>query len=346
MKRTPDNEDLLGPQGQPEDKSLDDLLRPASFDDFVGQQALKDNLRIYIEAARRRGEPLDHVLFSGPPGLGKTTLAHIVAREMGADVKSTTGPALERAGDLAGILTNLSEGDVLFIDEIHRLSTVVEEYLYSAMERFVIDILIDQGPSARSVRIRLPRFTLIGATTREGLLTAPFRSRFGVVERIDFYPPEDLFHIIKTSAAKLGVPLEDEAGTLMAGRARGTPRIANRFVRRIRDFAEVRGTGTITVAAANEGLARLGVDENGLNEFDRRILGVLLRHRGQPVGVKTIAVAVGEEEDTIEEAHEPFLIRAGYINKTPRGRVATELAFQQYKALARGEPAGLFGEAT
>lgn len=336
------SEHIFRPQPQADDRSLDELLRPHTFDQFVGQARLKENLHIYIEAAKRRGEPLDHTIFSGPPGLGKTTLAHLVAAELGADLKVTTGPALVRAADLAGILTNLKAGDVLFIDEIHRLSTVVEEYLYSAMERFAIDIVIDQGPSARSVHLRLQPFTLIGATTREGLLTAPLRSRFGLHERIDYYPPEDLFLIIKNSAAKLGVPIDDAAARLMAARARGTPRIANRFVRRIRDVAQVTGNGVITEEVARAGLQRLGVDERGLDELDRRILAVLMDHGGHPVGVKTIAVAVGEEEDTVAEVYEPFLIRSGYIRRTPRGRVASELAFQHYRPHAHRVPRGLF----
>ena len=335
-------EHILQPAQQQDERSVDDLLRPRTFDDFIGQARLKENLRIYIEAARRRGEPLDHALFSGPPGLGKTTLAHIVAGEMGVQLRGTTGPALERAADLAGLLTNLGEGDVLFIDEIHRLSTLVEEYLYSAMERFVIDIVIDQGPSARSVRIPLKPFTLIGATTREGLLTSPFRSRFGVHERIDYYPADELFLIVMKSAGKLNVPIEEAGGRLMAERARGTPRIGNRFVRRIRDVAQVLGEGVITEAVAREGLKRLGVDENGLDELDRRVLGILMDHAGSPVGIKTIAVAVGEEEDTIEEVYEPFLIRAGYVQKTPRGRVACDRAFQHYRPEARRGQAGLF----
>jgi len=336
MQANPEDS-IVRPAPQAEDRSLDDLLRPQSFDDFVGQKRLKDNLRIYIEAARRRGESLDHALFSGPPGLGKTTLAHIVAHEMGVDLKCTTGPAIERPGDLAGLLTNLSEGDVLFIDEIHRLGTVVEEYLYAAMERFTIHILIDQGPSARSVTIPIPRFTLIGATTRDGLLAAPFRSRFGVRERIDYYPPEELLAIIKRSAAKLNVPIEETAARLMAERARGTPRIANRFVRRIRDVAEVIGSGVIDESAAREGLARLGIDEHGLDELDRRILSILMDHHRTAVGLKTIAVAVGEEEDTIQEVCEPYLIRCGYIRKTPRGRVATDRAYRGYRPDHRPE---------
>lgn len=323
-------ENVLTPEPAADDLPLDELLRPRSFEEFVGQERLKENLAIYIEAARRRGEALDHCLFSGPPGLGKTTLAHLIARELGADIRCTTGPALERAGDLVGLLTNLKAGDVLFIDEAHRIGPTIEEYLYSAMDACAIDILLDQGPTARSVKIRLPSFTFIAATTREGLLTGPFRDRFGVREKLGFYPPDDLRRIALNSARRLGVPLADEAARLLAERARGTPRVVNRFLRRIRDVAQVVGDGAITETAAREGLARLGVDENGLGEMDRRILQILIESGGRPVGVKTIAVAVGEEEDTIEEVYEPYLIQQGHLRKTPRGRVATERAFALY----------------
>ena len=321
---------ILRPEPAPEDLPLDEMLRPRNFGEFIGQERLKENLHIYMKAARKRGEPLDHCLFSGPPGLGKTTLAHLVATHMDADIRSTTGPALQRAGDLVGILTNLNEGDVLFIDEAHRIGPVIEEYLYGAMDNRAIDILLDQGPTARSVKIRLPGFTFIAATTREGLLTGPFRERFGVREKLGFYPPEDLHRIAVNSAKRLDVPLSEDAARLVAVRARGTPRLVNRFLRRIRDVAEVMGDGAITLQAAEEGLHRLGVDESGLGEMDRRILRTLLDAGGQPVGLKTVAVAVGEAEDTIQEVYEPYLIQQGYIRKTPRGRVPTDRAFDQY----------------
>jgi len=324
------DENVLIPAPGPEDLPLDEMLRPRNFNEFVGQDRLKENLRIYIEAARKRSEPLDHTLFSGPPGLGKTTLATLMASEMGANIKATSGPALERPGDLVGLLTNLEEGDVLFIDEIHRISPVTEEYLYAAMENFQIDIVLDQGPSARSVKMRLARFTLIGATTREGLLSAPFRDRFGVVEKLDYYPPDDLRQIALNSASRLKVAIENDAAQLMAVRARGTPRVVNRFLRRIRDVAQVMGSGTITMQAAEEGLRRLGVDEHGLGEMDRRILRILVDNSGQAVGLKTIAVAVGEEEDTITDVYEPYLIQEGYLHKSPRGRLATTRACEHY----------------
>jgi Holliday junction DNA helicase RuvB len=336
-------ENILTGAGGPEDLALDRTLRPRRFEDFIGQERIKENLRIYIQAARGRKEQLDHILFSGPPGLGKTTLATILAHEMGADLKSTSGPVIEKAGDLAGVLTKLQEGDLLFIDEIHRISAVVEEYLYSAMEDFHIDIMLDQGPSARSMRIPLPRFTLAGATTREGLLSAPFRSRFGVVERLDFYPWQDLFHIAMNSAKALNMRIEEAGAEVIAKRSRGTPRLVNRFLRRLRDIAEVNADGVVTQKVAHEGLDRLGVDERGLGEMDRRILQTILRLRGQPVGLKTIAVTVGEEETTIEDVYEPYLIQLGYIEKTPRGRIPTEAAFRDYgKEIPGAKPGGLF----
>jgi Holliday junction DNA helicase RuvB len=337
------SEDILLREGQAEDQALDQTLRPKRFDGFVGQDRVKENLHIYIQAARKRGEPLDHILFSGPPGLGKTTLAGIIAHELGADFKSTSGPVIEKAGDLAGLLTKLQEGDVLFIDEIHRISATVEEYLYSAMEDYVIDIMLDQGPSARSVRIPLPRFTLIGSTTREGLLSAPFRSRFGVVERLDYYPWQDLFQIVMNSARALNIRMDESGAEIIARRSRGTPRLVNRFLRRLRDMAEVLAEGVITEKVANDGLDRLGVDARGLGLMDRRILQTLLRLGGTPVGLKTIAVTVGEPEGTIEEVYEPYLIQAGYVDKTPRGRVPTEAAFRDYggETPRKGQP-GLF----
>ena len=336
-------EEILTRAGQPEDRGLDQTLRPRRFEDFIGQEPVKENLRIYIQAAGRRNEALDHILFSGPPGLGKTTLAGIIAHEVGADLKATSGPVIEKAGDLAGVLTKLKEGDILFIDEIHRISPAVEEYLYSAMEDYHIDIMLDQGPSARSVRLTLPRFTLIGSTTREGLLTAPFRGRFGVTERLDFYPWQDLKRIALNSARALGIPIDDAGAEITARRARGTPRLVNRFLRRLRDMAEVLADGVINETVAREGLSRLGVDPRGLGQMDRRILQSIMRAGGTPVGVKTIAVTVGEEEDTIEEVYEPFLIQIGYVEKTPRGRVATPAAFKDYgKDLQLPDPGPLF----
>ncbi len=322
--------EIFDAAGQPGDAELDRALRPKRFANFVGQSRIKENLQIYIEAARRRDEPLDHILFCGPPGLGKTTLSLIIANEVGAQIHSTAGPVLEKPGDLVGVLTNLKAGDILFIDEIHRLGRTVEEYLYGAMEDYVINILIDQGPSARTVRIPLPMFTLIGSTTRDGLLTGPFRARFGVMERLDFYPAEDLCEIALNSAAKLGIAIDKQAAELIAERSRGTPRIVNRFLRRIRDVAEVKGNGTIDEATALDGLSRLSVDEYGLCEMDRNILITVMRLRGTPVGLKTIAVSIGEEEGTIEEVYEPFLIQQGYLAKAPRGRIGTELAYERY----------------
>ena len=336
-------EEILTRAGQPEDRGLDQTLRPRRFEDFIGQEPVKENLRIYIQAAGRRNEALDHILFSGPPGLGKTTLAGIIAHEVGADLKATSGPVIEKAGDLAGVLTKLKEGDILFIDEIHRISPAVEEYLYSAMEDYHIDIMLDQGPSARSVRLTLPRFTLIGSTTREGLLTAPFRGRFGVTERLDFYPWQDLKRIALNSARALGIPIDDAGAEVTARRARGTPRLVNRFLRRLRDMAEVLADGVINETVAREGLSRLGVDPRGLGQMDHRILQAIMRAGGAPVGIKTIAVTVGEEEDTIEEVYEPFLIQVGYVEKTPRGRLATPAAFKDYgKDLQLPDPGPLF----
>lgn len=302
------------------DQAFENRLRPKRFEDFPGQERLCHNLRIYIEAARKRNEPLDHILFSGPPGLGKTTLAGIVACELGVESHVTSGPALERPADLAGLLSNLKEGHILFVDEIHRLSSVVEEYLYSAMEDWAIDIVLDAGMHARSYHISIPRFTLIGATTREGLLTAPFRARFGILERLDYYSPQELERIIRRSAAILNVGLTDGGATELSARCRGTPRIANRFLSRARDVADVMGDGTIDEAIAQEALKMLGVDEFGLTDMDRRVLETLERHDGGPVGLKTLAVTVGETEDTLENVYEPYLIRQGYVTKTPTGR--------------------------
>jgi Holliday junction DNA helicase RuvB len=324
------------------DDRLDETLRPARISEFVGQRKLVENLRLYMEAARRRGEPLDHVLFCGQPGLGKTTLARLIATEMGVHIRETSGPVLERAGDLVGLLTAIEANDVLFIDEIHRLPTQVEEYLYSAMEDGCVDVMIDTGPAARSVRIDLKPFTLVGATTREGLLTSPFRARFGVHERLEVYPVEDLIQIVERSARILGVTADPDGAKLIAERARGTPRVANRILRRVRDVAEVRAEGHITREVAEEGLARLGIDGTGLTSLDRQLIRVLALNGGGPVGLKTLSVAVGEEDDTIEEVYEPFLIQQGILAKTPRGRELTTHG----RALAGmdGRRGGLFGE--
>ena len=322
--------DIVSNQRSHEDDA-DITLRPSSFDDFTGQAKIVDNLKVFIAAARNRGEALDHVLLTGPPGLGKTTLSHIIAHEMRAEIKTTSGPVLEKPGDLAGLLTNLKEGDILFIDEIHRLSPVIEEYLYSAMEDYVLDIMIESGPAARSVQITIPRFTLVGATTRAGLLTAPLRSRFGVVSRLDYYSHQDLYHVIVRSANILNVPIDEEGAQEISRRSRGTPRIANRLLRRTRDFAEIKGKGTITKEIAHIALSALEVDEYGLDEMDKRILlAIIDKFNGGPVGVGTLAVAVGEEAGTLEEVYEPFLIQQGFLQRTQRGREATPLCYKHF----------------
>ncbi len=303
-------------------------LRPRRLADYIGQEGVKENLGIAIAAARARGEPLDHVLFHGFPGLGKTTLAYIIAQEMGASIKVTSGPVIEKAGDLAAILTSLQEGDVLFIDEIHRLNHVVEEILYPAMEDFQLDLMIGQGPGARTVKMGLPRFTLVGATTRTGLLTPPLRDRFGVILRLDFYTPEELVRIVKRSAAILDIPIDDAGALELGRRSRGTPRIANRLLRRVRDFAEVRGQGRITAGIADQALEMLAVDRQGLDDMDRRILATIIdKFGGGPIGLDTLATAVCEEKTTLEDVYEPFLIQSGFLARTPRGRVATPLAY-------------------
>jgi Holliday junction DNA helicase RuvB len=305
-------------------------LRPSLFSDFTGQPKVKDRLEVAVEAAQFRKEALDHILLSGPPGLGKTTLANILAKAMGTNIKCTSGPTIEKAGDLAGLLTNLEEGDVLFIDEIHRLQKTIEEYLYPAMEDFKLDIIIDQGPNARSVRLNLPRFTLIGATTRSGLLTAPLLTRFPVRERLDYYNAADLEKIVVRAARLLQIPIAPEAAHEIARRSRGTPRISNNLLRRVRDYAQVRGNGEADLAITNHALSMLEIDQNGLDEMDKRILEtIILKFAGGPVGVSSLAVAVGEESDTLEEVYEPYLIMEGYLNRTSQGRVVTELCYQK-----------------
>ena len=310
--------------------AFDNRLRPVDFDGFVGQRKIRDRLMLAMEAAKARGESLDHVLFSGPPGLGKTTLSYILGEAMNVNVKTTSGPVITKPGDLAGLLTSLEPGDIVFIDEIHRMAKTVEEYLYSAMEDYAIDIMIDQGPSARSVRLDLPRFTLVGATTRIGLIAAPLRARFGLVNRLNYYEPAELSEIVKRSAAKLGVDIDDEGAAEIARRSRGTPRIANNLLRRVRDYAQIKSGNFIDGKAAAESLALLEIDPHGLDEMDIKILEtVCCKFGGGPVGLSTIAVSVGEEPDTIEEAYEPFLIMEGYIDRTPKGRIATQLAYER-----------------
>ena len=313
----------------PAEKDFENALRPLRFSDFSGQQSVVDNLQVFVEAAKYRGEPLDHTLLHGPPGLGKTTLSNIIANELGVGFKLTSGPVLDKPGDLAGILTSLETNDVLFIDEIHRLSPVVEEYLYSAMEDYRIDIMIDKGPSARSIQIGLNPFTLVGATTRSGLLTAPLRARFGINMHLEYYDPETITKIIKRSASILKVPISEDAAVEIARRSRGTPRIANALLRRVRDFAQVRGNGTIDLKIAKVALTALNIDQYGLDEIDNKILTTIIdKFKGGPVGITTIATAIGEDAGTVEEVYEPFLIMEGFIKRTPRGRMVTQLAYE------------------
>ena len=322
---------IIEPEQNDDDLQLDRSLRPVRFEDFVGQDRIKENLRVFIDAAKGRGEALDHVLFCGPPGLGKTTLANIIAHELGVNLRSTSGPVLERAGDLAAILTNLQEKDVLFIDEIHRLNRVVEEILYPAMEDFQLDIIIGQGPGARSIKLELPRFTLVGATTRTGLLTSPLRDRFGVIDRLSFYSPEELRTIVQRSADLLRTKIDTAAAAEIARRSRGTPRIVNRLLRRVRDFAQVEGDGAITKDLVESSMRRLEVDEKGFDHMDRRLLlTVIEKFEGGPVGLETLAAALSEEKDTLEDVYEPFLIQEGFLDRTPRGRQATRLAYEYF----------------
>ena len=311
------------------EKDFENALRPLRFDDFSGQKKVVENLEVFVEAAKYRGEPLDHTLLHGPPGLGKTTLSNIIANELGVGFKITSGPVLDKPGDLAGILTSLEKNDVFFIDEIHRLSPVVEEYLYSAMEDYRIDIMIDKGPSARSIQIDLNPFTLVGATTRSGLLTAPLRARFGINLHLEYYEPQTLMRIVKRSASILNVPISDDAAAEIAGRSRGTPRIANALLRRVRDFAQVKGSGSIDHEIAKYALRSLNIDQYGLDEIDNKILTTIIdKFKGGPVGLSTIATAIGEDTGTVEEVYEPFLIMEGFIKRTPRGRMATQLAYE------------------
>jgi Holliday junction DNA helicase RuvB len=338
---------IVDPRVGNEDGALDLSLRPKLLADFIGQRQIVSNLRTFMEAAKSRGEPLDHVLLSGPPGLGKTTLAHIIANEMGVGIRTTSGPAIERKGDIAAILTALEPGDVLFIDEIHRLSRVVEELLYSAMEDFALDIILGQGPSAKSIRLTLPRFTLVGATTRTGLLTSPLRDRFGVAFRLEFYRPEDLEEVIRRSARTMSIPIDGEGATEIACRSRGTPRVANRLLRRVRDFAQVEGDGRIHRKIADHALLQMEVDREGLDVMDRKILRVILeKFQGGPVGVETISASISEERDTIEDVYEPFLLQQGFLKRTPRGRVATPAAYRHLGVAAPKTAVqdALFGE--
>ncbi len=338
-----ENLDPTGKMLNPAEKEIEKALRPGVFIEFSGQEAIVENLKVFVQAAKLRSEALDHVLLHGPPGLGKTTLAHIIANELNVNMRVTSGPVLDKPGDLAGLLTGLETNDVLFIDEIHRLSPVVEEYLYSAMEDYKIDIMLESGPNARSIQIKLNPFTLVGATTRSGLLTAPLRSRFGINSRLNYYKAGTLDQIIKRSAEILGVPIDNAATAEIARRSRGTPRIANMLLRRVRDFAQIKGTGNIDMKISQYALAALNVDKNGLDEMDNKILVTIIdKFKGGPVGLGTIATAVSEDSGTIEEVYEPFLIQEGYLMRTPRGREATELAYKHLGKLKAGSQELLF----
>jgi len=329
---------LISPSRAADDVQYEAGLRPRRLDEYIGQTRIRENLHVAIAAALQRQEPLDHVLLHGPPGLGKTTLAYVIANELGVTVRATSGPAIEKPGDLVGIVTNLAAGEVLFIDEIHRMPPAVEEILYPALEDYEVDIVIGQGPSARTVKMRLEKFTLIGATTRTGLLTSPLRSRFGIVHRLEFYEAADLEEIVRRSAKILNVPIDDAAASEIAQRARGTPRVANRLLRRVRDYAQVRADGTITLAVARAGLQLLEVDEHGFDEVDRKLLQTIIeKFRGGPVGLNTIAAAISEEKDAIEDIYEPFLIQIGFLDRTPRGRVATPRAYGYFGRVAPAE---------
>ncbi len=322
---------IISVQSTVTEEAIDRAIRPLSLDDYIGQDVVRSQMRIFIDAAKKRQDPLDHVLIFGPPGLGKTTLANIIAHEMGVNLRQTSGPVLERAGDIAAILTNLQENDVLFIDEIHRLSPIIEEILYPAMEDYKLDIMIGEGPGARSIKLELPPFTLVGATTRAGSLTSPLRDRFGIVQRLEFYSVESLTHIVKRSAKLLNVPIEAEGAVEIALRSRGTPRIANRLLRRVRDYAEVKGNGIITRVIAGEALEMLSIDKQGFDIMDRKLLlAVIERFAGGPVGLDSIAAAIGEEKGTIEDVLEPYLIQQGYLMRTPRGRMASAMAYQHF----------------
>lgn len=324
-------QDVLSLKPTDEDSQYEATLRPKFLNEYTGQERLKENLRVFIEAAKGRSEALDHVLFYGPPGLGKTTLAYIISQELGVNIKASAGPVIERAGDLAALLTNLGERDVFFIDEVHRLNRVVEEVLYPAMEDYQLDLIIGQGPNARSIKLDLPKFTLVGATTRAGLLTSPLRDRFGVVFRLDFYNPEEIQQITVRSARILNIKIEEDGAWEIAKRSRGTPRIANRLLRRIRDFAQVKWDGIITRNVADEALEMLEIDKKGLDKMDKSILLTIMeKFDGGPVGIETLSISVSEEKDTIEDVYEPFLIQIGYLNRTPRGRVATRLAYEHF----------------